>query len=142
MQKLVGSNANLSNLKELQDVHNKGKKSFGQLIPMPSGRNEIRIPITGTARALLGFNISYCPKDLHGNNVDFSPATQVSVTLNNDIIINNVALILLSPDNNQSNEFYKYVRPLTGSDQLILTTTNAANESFYIVFCYYFVDKV
>lgn len=137
-KKIVTSSPDLKNFKAMQDQYNKGKKSAGQLVNMVSGRTEIKIPITGTARAFLGFKIIPEIKGTGGSAIGFT--SQLSVTLNNDIIIQNGALLLYTPVNIVNKEYFEYLRPLTGADTLIVSFINPIADTFAVVFQYYYVD--
>jgi len=127
----------LKNFEGMQQAFVEGKKAQGFLFNTITGRQEIRIPIPGQARTFLGFNII----------ADRTVATAVpftilfSLNLNNDVIVQGCATSLFSPTNNIASEYYKYCRPLTGSDTLIIVTDNPALDTFRTIFQFYYSER-
>lgn len=74
----------------------------------------------GQSRFLLGFNF-------YANN---PTAHQISITLNQELMIENTPLIFLQPLGNlRFIQYFEFIRPLSGSDTLTFTVNSTVSES-------------
>jgi hypothetical protein len=141
-QKVIGG-PSLENFGKFQEIYLKGKKIQGFSFNMITGRQQVQFSMPGHARTLLGFNFAV-------NNVGpggLPPAnnTLLWLSLNNDIIINAAAMLLMTSLGVAANvldtEFYKYTRPLNGNDSIIITTDNPVADTFGTVVNVYYSEK-
>ena len=77
----------------------------------------------GQSRFLAGFNFSCNNPNLH----------TISITLNQELIIDSVPLTLLFPSgafgNIKFQQYFEFIRPLSGSDTMIFSFTSTIAES-------------
>ena len=76
----------------------------------------------GQSRFLAGFNF-------FANN---PTAHSLSIVLNQETIIDNVPLIFLQPLGNlRFIQYFEFIRPLSGADTMVISTTSTTSETVY-----------
>lgn len=118
------------NLQQFQDYVKKQKRVKGYLITLSAGTQIQDLSISGDARMLLGF--AFLESSDPAGPI---PATGCTLTINNEIIVENVNPNFFSYALTD-NEFYFYPRPLTGRDKIALSieATGTASVSFAIFY--------
>jgi len=109
----------------------KQKRSKGFRFEIESGNNEDDINISGTARILLGFAILFDTEQ-----VDFATRpTSMTLTVNNEIIIQDVRPDFFTPDF-MDDEYYYFPRPLDGTDDITLQTVGVDDVTLDFIVYY------
>lgn len=114
---------NFKNSTEIQAFINKQLWCAGGTINSTVGSpTPNKIQWGGQSRFLAGFAF-------FASNIQ---AHQVVITLNQETIIDNVPLIFLCPNGGGGNikfqQYFEFIRPLSGSDTLIFTFTSTVSE--------------
>lgn len=124
---------------QIRTLIKKQRRIKGYSFTVPSGQSTQNIQLSGTARILLG--IAMLPNFKTGVNttpftVGFQNITEVTLKINNEIVIENLHPNFLS--NFLNDDEYNYLpRPLSGTDQIILVFNNPnLTENVSIAFYY------
>jgi hypothetical protein len=124
---------------QIRTLIKKQRRIKGYSFTIPSGQSTQNIQLSGTARILLG--IAMLPNFKAGVNtnpytVGFQNITEVTLKINNEIVIENLHPNFLS--NFLNDDEYNYLpRPLSGTDQIILVFNNPnLTENVSIAFYY------
>jgi hypothetical protein len=97
---------------------------------------DLPVQLAGTARVLLGILVQVQPKD-PPNSALINYTGTMELKVNNEIIIDNVYLQLLSPD--VTDEEYIFIpRPLSGSDDITLNI-NGIDEAKTVQVIFYYL---
>jgi hypothetical protein len=124
---------------QIRTLIKKQRRIKGYFFTVPSGQSTQNIQLSGTARILLG--IAMLPNFKTGVNtnpytVGFQNITEVTLKINNEIVIENLHPNFLS--NFLNDDEYNYLpRPLSGTDQIILVFNNPnLTENVSVAFYY------
>lgn len=124
---------------QIRTLIKKQRRIKGYSFTIPSGQSTQNIQLSGTARILLG--IAMLPNFKTGVNtnpytVGFQNITEVTLKINNEIVIENLHPNFLS--NFLNDDEYNYLpRPLSGTDQIILVFNNPnLTENVSVAFYY------
>jgi len=124
---------------QIRTLIKKQRRIKGYSYTVPSGQSTQNIQLSGTARILLG--IALLPNFKAGVNtnpytVGFQNITEVTLKINNEIVIENLHPNFLS--NFLNDDEYNYLpRPLSGTDQIILVFNNPnLTENVSVAFYY------
>jgi|688.fasta_scaffold23022_8 hypothetical protein len=124
---------------QIRTLIKKQRRIKGYSFTIPSGQSTQNIQLSGTARILLG--IAMLPNFKAGVNtnpytVGFQNITEVTLKINNEIVIENLHPNFLS--NFLNDDEYNYLpRPLSGTDQIILIFNNPnLTENVSVAFYY------
>lgn len=112
---------NFKNATEIQDFINKQLWVAGGNFNTDTAQTvTTEVKWGGQSRFLAGFNF-FC------NNPQ---AHTLSIVLNNEIVIDKVPLIFLQPLGNiRFIQYFEFIRPLSGSDTLVFSTTSTIAEN-------------
>ena len=107
---------NLS-IEDVRTLIKKQRRTKGFVFSVPSGSSTFNLQLSGTARIMLGIAF------LGANGANFANITSCQFKVNNEIIIEatspNFFTSLLT-----QNEYYDLPRPLSGTDEIILSFQN------------------
>ena len=107
---------NLS-IDDVRTLIKKQRRTKGYVFSVPSGQSTFNLQLSGTARILLGIAF------LGTGGANFNNITSCQFKVNNEIIIEqtspNFFTSLLT-----TNEYYDLPRPLSGTDEIILSFQN------------------
>jgi hypothetical protein len=124
---------------QIRTLIKKQRRIKGYSFTVPSGQSTQNIQLSGTARILLG--IAMLPNFKAGVNtnpytVGFQNITEVTLKINNEIVVENLHPNFLS--NFLNDDEYNYLpRPLSGTDQIILVFNNPnLTENVSVAFYY------
>jgi hypothetical protein len=124
---------------QIRTLIKKQRRIKGYSFTIPSGQSTQNIQLSGTARILLG--IAMLPNFKAGVNtnpytVGFQNITEVTLKINNEIVVENLHPNFLS--NFLNDDEYNYLpRPLSGTDQIILIFNNPnLTENVSVAFYY------
>lgn len=112
---------NFSNMEQIQAFINKQIWVTGSTFNSNAGNTITeKVEWGGQSRFLLGFNF-------YANN---PTAHQISINLNQELMIENTPLIFLQPLGNlRFIQYFEFIRPLSGSDTLTFTVNSTVSES-------------
>lgn len=120
---------NLS-IDDVRTLIKKQRRTKGYLFSVPTGSSTFNLQLSGTARILLGLAF------LGASGSNFSQITSVQFKVNNEIIIEstnpNFFTSLLT-----QNEYYDLPRPLSGTDEIILSFQNGGAVEVLNCIIYY-----
>jgi len=117
---------------QIRDVMVNAKRLKGFNLTIDAGTTITDIKLSGNARLLLGLAILLVPAMVTADTI---PDT-INLTVNNDIVIDTTNPKFLSPEFCDE-EYYYIPRPLSGTDQITLTTVSAAvSQKMRVVFYY------
>jgi hypothetical protein len=124
---------------QIRTLIKKQRRIKGYSFTVPSGQSTQNIQLSGTARILLGIAMLPNFKAAVNTNpytVGFQNITEVTLKINNEIVIENLHPNFLS--NFLNDDEYNYLpRPLSGTDQIILVFNNPnLTENVSIAFYY------
>lgn len=108
------------------------KRVKGFVFDVPAGGSNFPIQISGEAKMLLG--LSLISLDNLGAP-DLQP-TQFFLTINNEIVINELHPVFLSPDF-MDEEYYVFIRPLSGQDDIAISFVNPFDAQKIALALYY-----
>jgi len=106
------------------------KRSRGFRFNLVTSNQTFNINISGSARMFLGFAFSFEPD---------APATMppfVNLTINNEVIIQDTSPVFFT-QRYMDDEYYFFPRPLSGQDDVILTTQPAGAPIILDTIVYY-----
>ena len=118
LAKYPGLKGDLSNMDYATEQAVNGKKIKGFQFLIPVGVEKYVINLSGTSRQLLGIKF-------------IAPANttlRATLTINNDIIFRDTFVTLLSTVNNTQQEFFVYLRALSGQDTIDISFESTAGE--------------
>ena len=122
-----GIKGDLGNIMFAKEQAVNGKKVKGFEFDLPVGISKFSIDLSGTARQLLGI------KFIKPTNTSLKS----TLTINNDVIWRDTFVNLLSTDNVVPQEFFVYLRALSGQDTIDLgfeaVTAEIARVNFYYI---------
>jgi hypothetical protein len=125
-------------IEQVRTLIKKQRRIKGYLFTCPSGQSTQNIQLSGTARILLGIALlpNYSNANTTPYTTGFTQITQVTLKVNNEIVIENTHPNFLS--NFLNDDEYNYIpRPLSGTDEIILTFNNTGTtENCNVVFYY------
>lgn len=112
---------NFSNMEQIQAFINKQLWVTGSTFNSNAGNTVTeKVEWGGQSRFLLGFNF-------YANN---PTAHQISINLNQELMIENTPLVFLQPlANLRFIQYFEFIRPLSGSDTLTFTVNSTVSES-------------
>lgn len=112
---------NFQNMADIQNFINKQLWVTGSQFNTNAGQTTTtKVQWGGQSRFLLGFNF-FC------NNPQ---AHQLTVNLNQELLIENTPLIFLQPLGNlRFIQYFEFIRPLSGSDTLTFTVNSTVSET-------------
>jgi hypothetical protein len=118
-------------IEQVRALIKKQKRARGFLFGIQSGSgNLLNLELSGTARTFLGFSILFSPDE------DFSAQpNSITLTINNEIIIQDVQPSFFSPDF-MDDEYYYFPRPLSGSDVIQMTAEGNDDINMKIIVYY------
>ena len=124
---------------QIRTLIKKQRRIKGYSFTVPSGQSTQNIQLSGTARILLGIAMLPQFKTAVNTNpytVGFQNITEITLKINNEIVIENLHPNFLS--NFLNDDEYNYLpRPLSGTDQIILVFNNPnLTENVNIAFYY------
>ncbi len=108
----------------------KQKRSQGFRFAIGASADSFDISVSGSARLMLGFALSFSPDTL----ADFPPFIQM--TINNEVVIANTNPNFFTA-RYMDDEYYFFPRPLSGQDDMTLAVQPAANPINLDVVIYY-----
>lgn len=118
-------------IEQVRSVIRRQKRARGFRFGLVAGTNDgLQIPLSGTARTFLGFAV------LEENQVAGAVATSMTITINNEIVINQVPPPFFSPDF-MDDEYYFFLRPLSGQDDILLDVTLSNDTEDFLLIAYY-----
>jgi len=117
-------------IEAIRTLIKKQKRSKGFNFSLSSGTQVNPIDLSGTARIFLGFAILLQPEITFANRVE-----TITLTINNEIIIQNVDPEFFSPDF-MDDEYYFFPRPLSGTDTIDLSTSALSDQALRIIAYY------
>jgi len=116
---------------QVRSIIRRQKRAKGFRFGLVTGVNKsLQIKLSGTARTFLGFAV------LEANQVNNAEATQMTVTINNEIVIAEVPPAFFSPDF-MDDEYYFFLRPLSGQDEILLDVTLSNDTEDFLLIAYY-----
>jgi len=122
-------------IEEIRDYIKKQKRIKGFTFNLTAGNNpDLNVEISGTARLLLGI-VFFEFAGIGVPGQDELPR-EVTMKVNNEIIIENVHIKLLSTDHIDE-EYYFIPRPLSGSDDVKMSFNNVATDMDVFMALYY-----
>lgn len=112
----------------------KQKKAKGILLQSTiDTTTTVRVPLSGVGKIFLGLKI--------GTNLNLAdPDATVTLTINDEVIFSGVSTFFLSNDfalNSVNCEYFSFLRPLSGNDDIRLTVTEATVAILYEFNFYY-----
>ncbi len=124
---------------QIRTLIKKQRRIKGYSFTVPSGQSTQNIQLSGTARILLGIAMLPNYKAAVNTNpytVGFQNITEVTLKINNEIVVENLHPNFLS--NFLNDDEYNYLpRPLSGTDQIILVFNNPnLTENVSVAFYY------
>ena len=118
-------------IEQVRSIIRRQKRAKGFRFGLTAGTNDgPKIALSGTARTFLGFSI------LEANQVGGAAASQMTITINNEIVIAQVPPTFFSPDF-MDDEYYFFLRPLSGQDEILLDVTLPSGTEDFLVIAYY-----
>jgi len=126
-------------IEQVRTLIKKQRRIKGYNFTVASGQSSQNIQLSGTARILLG--IALLPNYVLATNTTpaitgFINITQVTLKVNNEIVIENIHPNFLG--NFLNDDEYCYIpRPLSGTDEIILTFNNTGLTEICNVVFYY-----
>jgi len=118
-------------IEQVRAIIRRQKLAKGFRFGLTAGTNEsLQLKISGTARTFLGFAI------LERQQVNNAVGTQMTITINNEIVINQVPPEFFSPDF-MDDEYYFFLRPLSGQDEILLDVTLSNDTEDFLIIVYY-----
>jgi hypothetical protein len=111
-------------IEQIRTLVKKQNRIKGYNFSVVTGTNNFNLQLSGTARILLG--LSLVPRTITADigTTGFTQITGVTLKVNNEIVIENLDPNFLSNFFN-NDEYYYLPRPLSGTDEITLTFTNA-----------------
>ena len=118
-------------IEQVRAIIRRQKKARGFRFGLVAGTNaDLDIQISGDARTFLGFSV------LFANVVGAAQATQMTVTINDEIVINQVPPDFFTPDF-MDDEYYFFPRPLSGQDDIELSVNVDVGTMDFLLVVYY-----
>jgi len=117
-------------IEQVRAIIRRQKKARGFRLGLVAGANaDLDIQISGDARTFLGFAV------LFANVAPGAVATQMTMTVNDEIVINQVPPLFFTPDF-MDDEYYFFPRPLSGQDdiELNITVTGGTLDFLFVVY--------
>jgi len=116
---------------QVRSIIRRQKRAKGFTFNLVTGDNKaLKITLSGTARTFLGFSI------LLSNDTGGAQATEMTITVNNEIVIQKVRPAFFSPDF-MDDEYYFFLRPLSGQDDILLDVTVDTGTIDFSLIAYY-----
>ena len=115
-------------MQQIQAGYKSGIRCKSFTITSAIGVVEETLQLSGLAKHLLGAVVTTPGAD-----------TAASLIVNNDVVIEDLNLNLLTSDAENPRQYYDFGRPLTGNDDIELRVTDTAANTFTIVL--YFVNQ-
>lgn len=112
---------NFANTAQIQEFINKQLWTMGsEFNSVANGSADESVKWGGQSRFLCGFNFYAATPSAH----------RVSITLNNEKMIENVPLVFLQPNLNlRFIQYYEFIRPLSGSDTMVINLKSTVAEA-------------
>lgn len=124
---------------QIRTLIKKQRRIKGYSFSVPSGQSSQNIQLSGTARILLGIALLPTYKSTVNDTpytVGFQNIEQITLKVNNEIVIENLHPNFLS--NFLNDDEYNYLpRPLSGTDEIIITFNNPNLTEICSVAFYY-----
>ena len=121
---------NLS-IEQVRAIIRRQKKARGFRFGLVAGTNaDNDIQISGDARTFLGFAV------LFENEAGGAVAESMTLTVNDEIVINQVPPPFFTPDF-MDDEYYFFPRPLSGQDDINLSIDVSAGTMDFLLIVYY-----
>lgn len=120
---------NLS-IDDVRTLIKKQRRTKGYVFSVPSGSSTFNLQLSGTARILLGIAF------LGTGGANFTAITSCQFKVNNEIIIENTNPNFFTSLLTQ-NEYYDIPRPLSGTDEIILSFQNGGAVEVLNCIIYY-----
>ena len=124
---------------QIRTLIKKQRRIKGYSFSVPSGQSSQNIQLSGTARVLLGIALLPTYKATVNDTpyvVGFQNIEQITLKVNNEIVIENLHPNFLS--NFLNDDEYNYLpRPLSGTDEIIITFNNPNLTEICSVAFYY-----
>lgn len=116
----------------IRDFIKNQKRCKGFLFNVPSGTSNFQIQISGEAKLMLGLSMV----SIDNLNDPAAQPTQIELTVNNEIIIDQLHPVHISPDF-MDEEYYLFLRPLSGQDDINISFENPnANQNMSLAIYY------
>ena len=128
--KAKGLKTDLSNFDQFRDFTNKQKRVKGFYFKSTVGTSEVRIDLSGTARLMLGF-FFLITKNSQGN-----PNISFSLLVNNEVVLQDVGVNAFDDLRYCQQEFFEYLRILSGTDSIKLQFTDVLQSEYRVQFYY------
>lgn len=119
-----------ASIEQVRSFIKKQKRSRGFRFALITSNQTFNINISGSARLFLGFAFSFSPDTL----ASFPPF--VNLTINNEVVIQDTFPNFFT-SRYMDDEYYFFPRPLSGQDDIILTTQPAVAPINLDVIIYY-----
>ena len=120
-----------ASIEQVRSLIKRQKRAKGYTQAVPTGTTTFNLDLSGTARIFLGFAIL-----LEDGLSLVAQPSQFNVTINNEIVIDQVQPSFFSPDF-MDEEYYFFPRPLSGTDDITVTYVNAAPAQTVRLIVYY-----
>lgn len=118
-------------IEQVRAIIRRQKRCRGFRFGLVAGINaDLNIQISGDARTFLGFSV------LLDNQTAGADPTEMTLTINNEIVISQVDPQFFSPDF-MDDEYYFFPRPLSGQDDIELSVTNDVGTVDFLLAVYY-----
>ena len=119
-------------VKQVQQFIKDQLRVKGYSVTVDTGTTPQQVRLSGDARLLCGIAFVVDPARLAANTLP----EQVTLTVNNEIVIEQIAPKFLLKDFTED-QYYAFPRPLSGTDDIVLTFTSAqAVQNVGVVFYY------
>lgn len=122
---MMGANGFVSDQKR-KEFNTWQKRSKGYSFTATASPTDIgKIELSGTAKMLLGFKL-----------FNVGQSDRVTISINEELIIEDGVASLFSEQNINTEEYFEYMRFLTGKDTIKITYTGVGGQEVYINFYY------
>lgn len=112
---------------QVRTAYQKGVRVKGFTLLTVNGQIDENLPLSGLAGEILGLGIVNAPA-----------TTSVSLSINNDLILDRVPAqaVEIDPASGNPRAFYELPRPLSGTDTITLTAVDTAPNTLQVVIWY------
>jgi len=125
---VLGENLSIA---QVRAIIRRQKRAKGFRFGLTAGSNPgLQLKLSGTARTFLGFAV------LEENQVNNAVASEMTLTINNEIVIAPVSPRFFQPDF-MDDEYYFFPRPLSGQDDILLDVDLTNDTEDFLMIAYY-----
>jgi len=111
----------------IQRLTQVAKKLRGFVFTVPAGNSTQNITLQGNARMLLGLRVY---------QEAYTTSNQISLNINQEIILDGVDAAFLGAQNFTGDEYFKIERILTGQDTIELNFNSVGSQETRVLFIY------